>query len=262
MLNNLFEHTDVQLPDDCTVKISPSQIDKFFNMPAIWYKENILKEEQSGGYYGDDTGRLLGTILHKIYECVSNKESITREDINSTLEAYLVDNPLVVANVNDIENLYPLMSEVAVNTYLLKSKCTNIETEVQMYTKLGEGIYLAGTSDRIEDSDIIVDYKNETSKPSNLVTIPFKYKIQMLAYAYLLYKRNGTKPTRLRVVYIIRPTKTLPARCFVVTETIQDSDWKLIEDSLNLITESILAIKENPALTHLIFKSMEFKVGN
>ena len=105
---------------------------------------------------------------------------------------------------------------------------------------------------------IVVDYKNVTTKPADNAPIPFDYKIQLLAYAYIL-RQLGYEINRIRIVYGIRPTKTLPARCVVVTESIDFIADKLISDTLRLIAESVLAVKENPKLAYLIFKSMDFK---
>ena len=105
---------------------------------------------------------------------------------------------------------------------------------------------------------IVVDYKNVVTKPADNAPIPFDYKIQLLAYAYIL-RQLGYEINRIRIVYGIRPTKTLPARCVVVTESIDFIADKLINDTLRLIAESVLAVKENPKLAYLIFKSMDFK---
>ena len=105
---------------------------------------------------------------------------------------------------------------------------------------------------------IVVDYKNVVTKPADNAPIPFDYKIQLLAYAYIL-RQLGYEINRIRIVYGIRPTKTLPARCVVVTESIDFIADKLISDTLRLIAESVLAVKENPKLAYLIFKSMDFK---
>lgn len=105
---------------------------------------------------------------------------------------------------------------------------------------------------------IVTDYKTVSTKPCNLDTIPFDYKIQLLAYAYAL-GRNKKFIDRIRVVYGVKPTKTLPARTFVVTEQISFEDTQLISDTLNLITDTILKVKQQPELTYLLFKSMSLK---
>lgn len=102
----------------------------------------------------------------------------------------------------------------------------------------------------------IVDYKTSSTKPSDIM--PFGYKIQLLSYAWAL-RQSGTKINRIRLVYVTRPTKTLPERLFVINHMITDSDWKLVEDTLHLIAESVQAIKDYPHLKHLIFKSMSIK---
>ena len=65
---------------------------------------------------------------------------------------------------------------------------------------------------------------------------------------------------RIRIVYGVKPTKTIGARCIVVTEEIDFVADKLISDTLKLITESVAICKNQPELTHLIFKSMDLKV--
>ena len=103
----------------------------------------------------------------------------------------------------------------------------------------------------------VVDYKNVGKLPNQDV-IPFNYKIQLLAYAYI-YRKKGFEVNNIRLVYGVKPTKTIPARCIVVTETIDYVAEKLISDTLKLIGESVLAVLENPSLTYLIFKSMDLK---
>ena len=103
----------------------------------------------------------------------------------------------------------------------------------------------------------VVDYKNVGKLPNQDV-IPFNYKIQLLAYAYI-YRKKGFEVNNIKLVYGIKPTKTIPARCVCVNEPIDYIADKLIGDTLQLIAESVLMVKENPRLAYLIFKSMDFK---
>ena len=80
----------------------------------------------------------------------------------------------------------------------------------------------------------------------------------MLAYAYAL-RKQGYEINRIRVVYGVKPTKTIGARCITVTENIDYLAEKLITDTLKLIGESVHAVKDNPNLAYLIFKSMDLK---
>ena len=120
-------------------------------------------------------------------------------------------------------------------------------------------MYLSGTCDRIErKQNLVVDFKTVGKKPNELV-IPFNYKIQLLAYAYMLKKCNVMEPTRIRIVYGVKPQKTIPARCIVVEELITNEYWQLIENTLQLIVDTIKYIRRNPDSVYIIFKSMELK---
>ena len=128
--------------------------------------------------------------------------------------------------------------------------------EKKVVAKVMDGIYVAGTCDRIE-GDCVVDFKTVASKPNELA-IPFGYKIQLLAYAFAL-RRLGYEINRIRLVYGVKPTKKLSARCYVVTEEIDYMAEKLVNDTLRLIGESVIAVRQHPELAYLIFKSMDLK---
>jgi len=245
-----FSYTQVELPDDAVFKISPSQIDNFFSSPVVWYKEQILGQKVFEG----STATELGTIIHAVAEAYAKSESTSRDEI----EEYLltISNPDVDKNL--IRDLYPMMAEALINEYVSTNPPTEVEYQTLAHVK--DGVYVGGTVDNrtgTRESSTIVDYKNVSTKP-NTNSIPFGYKIQMLAYAYADRER-GIDTDRIRLVYTVRPTKTLPVRVFVVNHMIQESDWLLIEGVLDLIAESVLAVKKDPTLTHLIFKSMSLK---
>jgi len=105
----------------------------------------------------------------------------------------------------------------------------------------------------------VVDFKTVSQKPANTDTIPFGYKIQMLAYAYAL-RTMGYVINRIRVVYGVRPTKTIGARCIVVDHVLDYVTDKLIGDTLKLMSETIIMARDLPQYRHLLFKSWELKV--
>ena len=104
---------------------------------------------------------------------------------------------------------------------------------------------------------IVVDYKTVAKLP-NQDKIPFNYKIQLLAYAYAA-RKMGFEINRIRIVYGVKPTIKIPARCIVVTEEIDFTADKLINGTLQLIGETVLVAKNNPSLVHLLFKSLDLK---
>ncbi len=251
----MFEYKEIQMPEDCELKISPSSISKFFELPVIWYKEEILKEDKT---FKGNNSTVLGTICHKVYESVQLGDDITQDDINTRLLKHSTNNLDLCLDTSDIILNYPLITKAVVNEYLLpRISGNNIEVEKPVIAKVLPNVYVGGTLDRLEGT-VVVDFKTVGKAPSSNAGIPFNYKIQLLTYAWAL-QQNGYVVDTIRLVYGVKPTKTLPARCFVVEEPITYKSQKLVQDTLNLIGESYKAIKANPELVYLIFKSMDLK---
>jgi RecB family exonuclease len=189
---------------------------------------------------------------------VTKKKEVTREQIDKDLADYLLLCPNPEVDETQVKIDYPLVSATVVNQYLLPANAKSgvLEVEKKVVAKVMDGIYVAGTCDRIE-GDCVVDFKTVASKPNELA-IPFGYKIQLLAYAFAL-RRLGYEINRIRLVYGVKPTKKLSARCYVVTEEIDYMAEKLVNDTLRLIGESVIAVRQHPELAYLIFKSMDLK---
>lgn len=251
MTKDYFSYNDIQIPD-CSFRISPSQISKFFEYPAVWFRENFLGEKG----FTASTSTVLGTIIHAAAESYVDGTPITREQIESYLSqvqrSQPLDQPAIM--VEEIRSLYPDMSMALVNEYVRKNKPT--ATEEAVHTKVLDDIYVGGTCDN-RTRDIVVDYKNVSTKP-NTDSIPFHYLIQLLAYAYC-YRAMGTPITKVRLVYTVRPTKTLPVRVFVVNHIITDDDWDLISSTLQLMALTIQKHREDPTLIPLLYKSLKLK---
>ena len=219
---SIFTHKTIDIPD-CKFCISPSQIGKFYADTPLWYQEEVLGDRQFHG----NTATLLGTICHFIYDCVAKDMKVTREQIIIELISYLANNSNLIedADAKEILDTYPAISMQVVNDYILPAKMVGkITSEVSMNLKIAEGIYLAGTCDAIYLSDItkeykIIDYKTVAKKPSSMV-IPRNYKLQLMAYAYMLRETQKVPVTQISIVYGIKPQKTIPARCIAICEDI------------------------------------------
>lgn len=254
----IFRYSHPKTPDDCTDIVSPSAIYKFFSLPKIWYEEYFLNKKQ----FEATTATVVGTICHHIYEKVAKGENVVREEIEKQLREYVEMKNLTEVDVDKVIADYVPVVNTVVNAYVLPHTTGygNIELEKPVAIKLpsnyGNGVYLAGTIDRIE-GDCIVDYKNVAVKPNEL-QIPFNYKIQLLAYAYAA-RQLGYEINRIRIVYGVKPTKTLGARCVVVTETISFPDEQMVDDTLKLMADTILFSKKFPEYNYLIFKSYALK---
>jgi hypothetical protein len=251
---SIFKHTQVQLPESAIFKISPSQISKFFDYPVLWYKSEVLGEKDFNG----NTATTIGTAMHYIAEQYAlsqlNDTPLDSAALKETIEADLsvLNNPDV--DKTKVRNIYKDMGTALINEYLRYNLPTEIESE--LVTEIRDGIFVGGSCDNLTNS-IVVDYKSASKKP-NTDKIPWNYYIQLMAYAYM-YRAQGKHVDRIRLVYTVQPTATLPIRVFTVTQQITVADWKAIEDVLTLITDTVLLSIKQPELKYLLFKSMQLK---
>lgn len=251
---SIFEHKKSKLNG---FTISPSSIGKFFEYPSNWFTDYLTDDEPS---FIGNTSTILGTCCHYIYEqygrdrerFINEKDKIF-EYLNSELMTFVKSNLQLscIVDIPHIMSTYPAIVKEVVNNYIRLTPPDKVEQNI--HTKLPNyDFYLAGTVDNIT-RDMIVDYKTVKSKP-NTETIPFPYKIQLLAYDYLLAK-EGKKMNYMRIVYGVAPTKTIGARMFLVEEKITQEDRDMFNDTLFLMCESIKRCKEDSSLIPLIFKS-------
>ena len=252
---SIFDYEHPERPSDCTYLISPSMISKFFDYPRLWYEEEYLGGEQT---FKGNTSTFIGTICHHIYESITQGNPVSRDEINADLISYMQEHPNAEVNIPEVIEDYPKVAKAVVNGYILPRGVAkpHIKCEFPVVGMVSGGIYVGGTCDRLEN-DIVCDYKT-VSKLPNKMAIPFGYKIQLLAYAYALAQK-GIDINYIRIIYGIRPMKTLDARCVVVTEQVDDTMWKLIDDTLNLISETVQTVREQPELAYLLFKSYDLK---
>lgn len=242
--------------------ISPSMLPLFFNNPSEWYKSEVLGERTFKG----NTSTVLGTICHHIYEQVTLNKQVTREEINIELYKYLADNPELSTEVDvtEILNDYPLVSKEVVNNYIIPSgKYHTVEAEVTVNYHLGNGVYLAGTCDRVEkdkysDGYTIVDFKTVAKKPNDSV-IPIGYKYQLMSYALALKNTYNYDIEYITIVYGVRPQKVLPVRCIVVREPVTEELWDMITETLYLVKDTVKLLQKDPEYAYILFKDYSLK---
>jgi CRISPR/Cas system-associated exonuclease Cas4 (RecB family) len=249
------------------IRISPSQISKFFDYPSVWYKNNILGIDKFKG----NTSSVIGTIVHACAENYVVNGELTDKD-KEEIDAYIMKQAEEIPEL-EIEVVktqwYPMYTTL-VNTFLQHNMPTSVEDF--MSEKLLDGIHLGGSCDYYKDTSeggVVLDYKtsNTLTPPSK---IPWGYKIQALAYAWL-YKKQGKDVRKIAICYITRnavgrlsektgkPMKDYPSTTGVLVHDITQEDWEAIENVITLIKESIEAHKKYPELTHIIYKSMSLK---
>lgn len=244
---SMFDYKQIVMPEECKFKISPSSIAKFFEYPSVWCRENLYGEPSS--FRGNDAST-IGTVCHYVYDKFAKNETINKNEIDNEIDTYCMSNPQL--NATFIKDTYKTVTTVVINGYINKTNPNlTVMTELPVYKEIKNGIFVGGTLDRLE-TDIVVDHKTVGKLPSS---IPFAYKIQALAYAWALM----IPIDRIRIVYGIKPTKTIGARCLPITESITIDDVILIHNTLELMADTIILAKEQPNLIPLLFKSMKLK---
>jgi len=257
MTTNYFEYNaGSDLPSDA-FRISPSQISRFFDNSTAWYREMLLGEE---GFTGS-TASALGNCIHAAAEMYAKEGKIHYDQIDAYINQLPSDH-----DIPFIQSQYPGMVDILLNEYLTSNLPT--ESELFLSHEIRPNIYAAGTIDSIRGTAII-DYKTTSSKsPPNKISRP--YWFQQLVYAYLA-RKNGYTINSIRLVFITtnemnrysektgKQLKDYPSIVHVVTHEITDIDMEIIENSLNLIAESVQTWKENPEIRYLLAQDYRLK---
>ena len=264
-MNPIFQYNDIQI-EGASFRISPSSIGSFFNYPVKWYRDYLLGEKE----FTASTSTVLGTVVHAFAEAYVKGITLSREDaeeyiLHSAKTQPVTSDPIMI---EDIRSAYPEMAMTLVNDYIRYNKPTSVED--QIYAKVLDDIYVGGSCDN-RTGDTVIDYKtyNSATEPKS---IPFDYKIQTLAYAWI-YRQMGIDINRIRLVYVNRPIDTrsisektgkpigkiTPPRVTVLTEMITPDDWELIDNTLKLIAETVQYVRQHPDTAHLLFKSYKLK---
>ena len=256
LYEELFGQYDTKLTklDSSIFRIRPSSIESFFNFPAEWCREFILKQDRP---FKGSTSTVLGTVLHKCYEYAMVGKNLKKEDIDACIIEYDRLNP-AICNPEEIIQVYPSILEEVLNTFIhpLASKSVAKYTEQEFIYEVQPNYVVRGIAD-LQYGTIISDYKNVSTKP-NIESIPFGYKMQLLCAALAL-KKQGKLIDTIEIVYGVRPTKTLGARCFVVREIINPIMLQQVNEVLDLIAGSVELVKTKPELINYIFKSMKLE---
>lgn len=252
---NIFEHQSMEYDKEYKYIISPSRMGKLFDNPVEWYDETVLGKT---GFEGNEAS-MIGSICHYVYkEFTENKGNVDKDMIHKKIEddlyEYLLNHPLEV-DTFVILDTYPKVCNVVLSTYVQRYSEVSCVCEHGLYTRLSDDIVLAGTLDRYEYPDsVICDYKTVSTKPS-MDRLPIGYRLQLMSYWKILHD-NHIEAKKLRLIYGVKPTKTLEARCFVVEENITDGYKQQIEYICKNICDSIHVCNNRPDLKGLIFRGV------
>jgi len=208
-----------------------SSVRKFHETPMQWYKDHILGENTFEG----NTATYLGTVIHLFAETYFTEGEFNVEAILEDAPAN-VDKDIVLAE-------YQAMCDVLEEKYLSKIE---MPSEMEMYSKLEiDGITFQGTCDAIMGKNVLVDYKTSVKAKSKMD----EYIQQLNIYAYLASLKGYTIDT-LRVVNVVRKTKTMPPRVIVLE---CDADVEMGKALMELMVKKTRLAMDNPEVRELIF---------
>lgn len=250
-MKDYFTYNNLSTVPDNAIRISPSQLSKFFDSTSQWYRETLLGE---AGFLGS-TASKLGDCVHAAAAMTFDTGHVDMTAINNYISS--ISNPDVDTAVirEQLPHMIPLISN-----YVLQNRPSTSE-EFLSY-QLRPGIYVAGTLDAYSNNGILTDYK--TTSPKSLPTsFPRNYYFQLMTYAWLLRKASRLI-TQLRLVYITRyidggisertgkPLKSYPAELHTLNHIITDDDWSLIDGCLNVIADSVQLWQSHPEYRHIL----------
>lgn len=238
-------------------RIGASQVSKFFDSTANWYREHLLGEE---GFIGN-TASHLGTVVHAGIEMFVETGEVDYQAIEDYILS--IENPEV--DQQHILSQYGPMLDVAL-PFVMQNMPDKVEEFV--FHEILPGIGAGGSIDALRGNSIM-DWKTTSAK-----TLPTKftrsYWFQQMTYAWVL-KQQGRTIDYIKLVYISKnetgrvsektgkPLKDYPSQISVVTEEVTEEGLDLIGSCLKLIAESVHTWNENEELRHLLAQDMRLK---
>jgi len=253
-IDSYYDGSDVLTADngsDNYTKISPSSIAKFFSHPRQWYGETLLDEE---GFQGSEAS-ILGTIVHHFAEqTATGKHSSNRfKDVKDYLN---LQEKTLSFDRSIIEDNWEIMTDTLITEQVQSTKFHSVEEFI--YHPILPGIYAAGTYDAITylgNQLVLRDYKTASKKPSG---ISYDYRTQLHEYAWIL-RQKGIKIDYIELCFVVRPTKTLPARTFIFKEPFTDIDYDKIDGQLKVIADSVNLWNTQPDLRYILAQDYRLK---
>ncbi len=224
------------------VKISPSSFSGYLQSPGTWYEQQILKKNTFKG----NQSSTIGTLLHGRAEAHYYGQEPDRDAEDAYIEEQLI-------NGVDLD-----MDEVKVNTeaiweqfrtYLDKNQEEVVSVEGQLIDdERYDNIYTAGSYDRIIERNgkrYMVDFKSTGRKPSKLSSGHF---IQGLEYAGM----SKEKIDAVMIVYLVAPTKTIPARIIEMEKDIEPGHYTWLYKQMEIL-DTKFGMLDSEELVDILF---------
>ena len=256
-MNNYFQYNNGKdiIPSEA-IRISPSQLSKFFDSTSMWYRSTMLGEQE---VIENRTPIELGTCIHALAAMYLDN-AVDRTAVYTYIDSLgaSIDKQLIRDQIKP-------MSECLINQFLSIHKGVHKETHEQFISyEVLPGIYAAGTYDLLV-GDRLYDYKTIGSLDTVRIptTFPRNYWFQQLAYAYILTKL-GHNIKSINLVYITRsnigrisettgkPLKDYPSECHIVSMEVTNELLDMMHGILNVVAHSVQHWNEHPEYRYLL----------
>lgn len=265
---NPFEYYDgSDVIPKSAIRISPSQLARFFDDTANWYRETLLGEKPA---FQGNTATHLGTCVHAAAQMLLQAGHIDHTQIQTYISS--ISDPEVDTQV--IQSCYPAMVDTLTSDFLQGQLTYSNTSEMFAYHELLPNIYVGGSIDLYSNraGGTITDYKTMGSLDRARVptSFPRAYFFQQLTYAWLL-RQQGKPVATLELAYVTRPNvgrysettgkplKDYPSEFHMVRHAITTEDMDFIESNLKLIAESIQFAQSNPEHLYLLAQDRRLK---
>ena len=261
-----FTYNDGQgVVPEGAIRLSPSQLSKFFDSTSEWYRYTLLNERAFKG----NTATNLGTVVHAAAEHWTEHKEIPELEVIKYINS--IDNPDV--DKGEIERHWRTMADTLVSEYLAKNSTTEVETEKFVWRELLPGIVVGGSIDRYDTQRYkITDFKTMGSLDKARVpkSFPRPYYFQQMAYAWTM-EQLGYRVDALELVYVSRGNtgrtgkngnalKDYPSTVNILRMEPTAYDYAIIDSTLKLMAESVSTWNKQPELRHLLAQDMRLKV--
>ncbi len=242
------------------IVLSPSGIGKFFNEPNEWYLDRIGETTFDGNTY-----TVLGNALHGAIDAYWHGDEVTEDEVVLWIQAKYSEQMVEIIGKdklgNDIpkvdmefvaKNFMPMFIEWVSKYATLYPKPDLLEEDLSL--DIQKGMIMAGTLDGYEiDRGVLIDYKTAGRMPGKDAKISESHRLQLSAYAFMMIAA-GYEVNTIRIVYLVRPTKTIGARIKIIDEELDEKTLLTMVETVEMMKESWNVSIKYPELTKILFR--------
>lgn len=251
-----FLYKPTPLEEGNLLNISPSSLYTLYENPYEWYESNVNDNKSFNG--NDNT--MIGTAIHYVMEVITKFLDIDVKSIYKFLTL-----------CDDTEKAIKIFDQCidTVMEYVIKTRKCSDRCEEQFHQNLTVGntsYQIGGTIDKvsIEGNRLIVtDYKTSNVKYSSIQP---HHRLQLYLYAQIMLHKIweiDVGNILIEVVYIVKPTKTLPCRIVSYREEIDATLMEKLTQQLHDTIQLVKLVKDGVISKEIAFREnlMHYKIN-